>query len=73
MVCKSEAVLSCVDMITQFVLLVQLLVGIKDTDDLLVSTTLRALADLVPLLGGATVIGGKRSKLFADGKPKVSS
>ncbi|XP_011500632.1 PREDICTED: protein-associating with the carboxyl-terminal domain of ezrin [Ceratosolen solmsi marchali] len=47
----------------------ELLVGIKDTDDYLVSTTLRALADLVPILGAATVIGGNRGKLFTDGRP----
>jgi SCY1-like protein 3 len=47
----------------------ELLVGIKDTDDFLVSTTLRALADLVPILGAATVIGGNRGKLFTDGRP----
>ncbi|XP_058806176.1 protein-associating with the carboxyl-terminal domain of ezrin [Phymastichus coffea] len=47
----------------------ELLVGIKDTDDVLVSTTLRALADLVPILGAATIIGGKRARLFTDGRP----
>ncbi|XP_048513943.1 protein-associating with the carboxyl-terminal domain of ezrin isoform X2 [Athalia rosae] len=47
----------------------ELLVAIKDTNDHLVSTTLRALADLVPLLGSATVIGGSRGKLFTDGRP----
>ncbi|KAG8230920.1 hypothetical protein J437_LFUL002952, partial [Ladona fulva] len=52
------------------VVLPELLVGIKDTNDVLVSTTLHALADLVPLLGSATVIGGKRGKIFADGRPK---
>ncbi|OXU31340.1 hypothetical protein TSAR_012685 [Trichomalopsis sarcophagae] len=50
-------------------ILPELLVGIKDTDDCLVSTTLRALADLVPILGAATVIGGNRGKLFTDGRP----
>jgi hypothetical protein len=48
------------------------LVGIKDTNEQLVSATLRALADLIPVLGAATVIGGKRAKLFTDGRPKVS-
>lgn len=51
-------------------ILPELLVGIKDTDDYLVSTTLRALADLVPILGAATVIGGNRGRLFTDGRPK---
>jgi len=50
----------------------QLLVGIKDTNEQLVSATLRALADLIPVLGAAAVIGGKRAKLFTDGRPKVS-
>ncbi|OAD57040.1 Protein-associating with the carboxyl-terminal domain of ezrin, partial [Eufriesea mexicana] len=48
----------------------ELLVGIKDTNDHLVSATLKALADIVPILGAATVIGGKRGKLFTDGRPK---
>lgn len=51
-------------------ILPELLVGVKDTDDGLVSTTLRALADLVPILGAAAVIGGKRGRLFTDGRPK---
>ena len=50
-------------------ILPELLVGIKDHDDQLVSTTLRALADLVPILGAAAVIGGNRGKLFTDGRP----
>lgn len=47
----------------------QLLVGIKDTNDCLVSVTLRTLADLVPILGASTVVGGKRAKLFNDYRP----
>lgn len=50
-------------------ILPELLVGIKDTNDHLVSATLKALADIVPILGAATVIGGKRGKLFTDGRP----
>lgn len=50
-----------------------MLVGIKDTNDELVALTLRALADLVPMLGSSTVIGGKRAKLFTDGRPVVHS
>lgn len=50
-------------------LIFQLLVGIKDTNDELVSLTLRSLAELVPLLGSDIVIGGKRAKLFTDGRP----
>ncbi|XP_011141469.2 protein-associating with the carboxyl-terminal domain of ezrin [Harpegnathos saltator] len=50
-------------------ILPELLVGIKDTNDELVCATLRALADIVPILGAATVIGGNRGKLFTDGRP----
>ncbi|XP_057664881.1 protein-associating with the carboxyl-terminal domain of ezrin [Diorhabda carinulata] len=50
-------------------ILPELLVGIKDTDDHLVSLTLKTLAILVPILGSATVIGGKRAKFFTDGRP----
>lgn len=47
----------------------QLLLGIKDTDDSLVASTLVCLSELVPILGAGTVIGGKRSKHFTDGRP----
>lgn len=50
-------------------ILPELLVGIKDTNNDLVCATLRALADIVPILGGAAVIGGNRGKLFTDGRP----
>ncbi|CAH2238802.1 jg7736 [Pararge aegeria aegeria] len=51
-------------------ILPELLVGIKDTDDNLVATTLICLSELVPILGADTVVGGKRTKLFTDGRPK---
>lgn len=51
-------------------LLPQLLVGIKDTNDVLVAATLRCLADLVPILGSAVVVGRNRSRYFADGRPQ---
>lgn len=50
-------------------ILPELLVGIKDTNDDLVRATLRALADVIPILGAAAVIGGNRGKLFTDGRP----
>lgn len=37
---------------------------------MLVAKTLLCLADLVPILGSAVVIGGNRSKIFADGRPQ---
>lgn len=49
-----------------------MLIGIKDTNDNLVAVTLTALSDLVPILGAATVIGGKRLKLFNDGRPAAT-
>ncbi|XP_047354306.1 protein-associating with the carboxyl-terminal domain of ezrin isoform X2 [Vespa velutina] len=53
----------------KFQILPELLVGIKDTNDHLVCATLKALAEVVSILGAATVIGGKRAKLFTDGRP----
>lgn len=41
----------------------------RDTDDEMVSQTLRALADLVPILGAKTVVGKNRRKVFARGEP----
>ncbi|XP_023331824.1 protein-associating with the carboxyl-terminal domain of ezrin-like [Eurytemora carolleeae] len=46
-----------------------LLLGLKDLNPNIVSETLRALADLVPILGPEIVIGRSRSKIFSDGSP----
>lgn len=52
-------------------ILPNLLLGIKDINDVLVAKTLRCLADLVPILGSKIVIGGNnRKRLFADGRPQ---
>ena len=52
-------------------LYLQLLLGLRDSNDTLVATTLHAVAELVPILGGDIVIGAKRNRIFAEGKPKV--
>lgn len=54
------------------VMLPQLLLGIRDKNDVLVAATLRALAELVPILGAGVVIGRNRSHVFADGRPQVN-
>ncbi|CAG9769331.1 unnamed protein product [Ceutorhynchus assimilis] len=54
-------------------ILPELLVGIKDTNNELVASTLHTLAELVPVLGAEIVIGGRRAKLFNDGRPKTQS
>ncbi|XP_077986598.1 protein-associating with the carboxyl-terminal domain of ezrin-like [Glandiceps talaboti] len=48
----------------------QLLLGLRDTNNDLVSASLHALGDLVPVLGGRVVVGGTRHKYFLDGRPK---
>ena len=54
-----------------FLCFVQILLGLRDTSDAIVASSFRALADLVPLLGGDTVIGGPRKTFFFHGLPKV--
>eukprot|EP00092_Neocalanus_flemingeri_P024311 GFUD01026367.1.p1 GENE.GFUD01026367.1~~GFUD01026367.1.p1 ORF type:complete len:582 (-),score=220.45 GFUD01026367.1:206-1951(-) len=54
-------------------LLPSLLLGMRDTDPTIVSTTLRCLADLVPILGPEVVVGTNRTKIFSDGSPGKSS
>ena len=43
----------------------------KDTNDILVSQSLKALSFLVPLLGGDVVVGTNRKAYFHDGNFKV--
>ncbi|XP_064650130.1 protein-associating with the carboxyl-terminal domain of ezrin-like [Lineus longissimus] len=52
------------------VIIPQLLVGLRDFNDEIVELSLRSLADLVPVLGGDIIVGGKRVKYFSEGKPK---
>lgn len=51
-------------------ILPQILLGVKDTNDLLVTKTLICLADLIPILGATVVIGENRKRVFADGRPQ---
>ena len=48
-----------------------MLTGLKDTNDNIVSMTLRALSDFVNILGGEAVVGSQGSKLFHDRQPDV--
>ncbi|KAH9490194.1 Protein-associating with the carboxyl-terminal domain of ezrin [Bulinus truncatus] len=52
---------------------IQILLGIRDTNDKIVAASLRALADLVPLLGGDYIVGGRRKPFFFHGLPKKIS
>lgn len=54
-------------------ILPELLLGIRDSSDSLVMSTLHALAHLVPILGANTVIGENRQSLFTTAKPKAAA
>ncbi|XP_065578052.1 protein-associating with the carboxyl-terminal domain of ezrin-like isoform X2 [Artemia franciscana] len=51
----------------------EIMLGIRDTHNDLVSETLKVLSLLVSRFGGESVLGGKRLKIFADGRPKILS
>uniref|UniRef100_A0A1B0C5F8 Phosphatase 2A Regulatory Subunit A helical domain-containing protein n=1 Tax=Glossina palpalis gambiensis TaxID=67801 RepID=A0A1B0C5F8_9MUSC len=53
-------------------ILPHLIAGMHDKNDVLVEKTLRCLADLVPILGATIVLGGQRTRLFADGRPQAA-
>ena len=51
----------------------QMLIGLRETDDRIVAATFSALAVMVPILGSNIVVGGERRKYFIEGRPKVYS
>lgn len=50
---------------------IQMLIGLRETDDRIVAATFSALAVMVPILGANVVVGGERRKHFIEGRPKV--
>lgn len=48
----------------------QVLLGLRDNSEMIVSLSLHALAEMVPVLGRDVVIGGKSKKYFREGLPK---
>ena len=51
----------------------QILIGLRDSNDAIVSATFHGLASIVPILGGSVVVGGERAKYFSDSRPSVST
>ena len=54
-----------------FLRFIQMLIGLRETDDRIVAATFSALAVMVPILGADIVVGGERRKHFIEGRPKV--
>lgn len=54
-----------------FLCFIQMLIGLRDTDDRIVAATFSALAVMVPILGSDIVVGGDKRKHFIEGRPKV--
>ena len=56
-----------------FLRFIQMLIGLRETDDRIVAATFSALAVMVPILGADIVVGGERRKHFIEGRPKVQA